>query len=113
VPRLPAAIEADITALLRAGEPLPGETYGRGATAAEIARGLADAYDAASMHMFGSWTMGDLYRAIAYEPDGPGQKSAIDEYAAEIKRRRQAERDNVSLQAQLDAALGINEEKLP
>ena len=94
--------------------PLPGETYGRGevtkATAAEIARGLAGAFDAASFHVFSHWTMGDLYRAIAGEPVGPGQKEAIAEYVAEIQRRKQAERESAQLQADLNAALGIDTE---
>lgn len=60
-------------------------------TQAELARGFEDAYRAASMGNFSSWTDGDLYRAIETEPEGPGHGPAVAEYVGEL-RRRDAER---------------------
>jgi hypothetical protein len=49
--------------------------------------------------------------AIAGEPAGPGQKAAIEEYIAEIQRRKQADRESAAMQAQLDALFGIDSAK--
>ena len=58
-----------------------------GLSSAELARGFEGAFRAASMGNFSSWTDADLYRAIASEPEGPGQEQAIEEYVAELKAR--------------------------
>lgn len=86
-----------------APEPATPVTTAELVTAAEMARGFASAWDSATMHIFHSWTDGDLYRAIAGEPAGPGQGAAILEYVAELKRRREA----TAKQADLEAALNL------
>lgn len=95
---------------VNAGAPVP-------ATPAEIARGLANAFDTGSMHIFSSWTMGDLYRAIQGEPHthdatlspqaNCGGCAAIKEYVNEIVERRKASERQQALEADLARRFGI------